>query len=77
MLADRRLWRTGDGRLVQDGDPDAATLAYKAGDRIEAADEAKVPRAQDDTAAAEEQAGPAAKARARPANKARGRGEDK
>jgi hypothetical protein len=28
---DRHVWRTEDGRLVPDGDPDAAFLAYPAG----------------------------------------------
>lgn len=35
MRADRRLWRTADGkRLVDDGDPAAAFLAYAAGDEV-------------------------------------------
>lgn len=46
MKAGERLWRTGDGGLVRDGDPAGATLAYAAGDDIAAADQAKVPGAQ-------------------------------
>ena len=35
MRAGRRLWRTADGkRLVEDGDPAAAFLAYAAGDEV-------------------------------------------
>lgn len=71
MQADRRLWRTGDGRLVEDGDADAATLAYAAGDDIAPADEAKVPGAEDG-----QEETPKARS-SRPSNKARARGEDK
>lgn len=71
MQADRRLWRTADGRLVEDGDGDAAFLAYRPGDRISAADEAKVPGAQD-----AEESKPKSRA-SRPADKSRSRGEDK
>ena len=28
MILDRHWWKTEDGRLVPDGDPDAAILAY-------------------------------------------------
>lgn len=61
--ASERLWRTKDGGLVRDGDPDAATLAYAAGDEIAKADADKVP--------AERKAKPA------PANKARTKADDK
>ncbi len=68
MRAEARLWRTADGGLVADGDPDGAILAYAAGDDISPADEAKVPRPAD---SAETKAAPA------PANKARARTGDK
>jgi hypothetical protein len=43
MHATVRLWRAKDGQgLVLDGDPDAATLAYAAGDQVTRADEDKV-----------------------------------
>lgn len=40
MKAGRRLWRTKDGGLVDDGHPTAAFLAYAAGDDLSRADEA-------------------------------------
>ncbi len=67
MRADQRLWRTADGRLVADGDPDAATLAYAAGDEVAPADEAKLPGDQPDPAKAQRPA--ANKAAKRPADK--------
>lgn len=30
----KRLWRTSDGRLVEDGHPDAAILAYGVDDEL-------------------------------------------
>ncbi|MBI1757981.1 MAG: hypothetical protein HYR62_01915 [Actinobacteria bacterium] len=36
--ADRRLWRTATGGLVNDGHPDARHLAYAAGDELPEAD---------------------------------------
>lgn len=45
MKAGRRLWRTADGGLVEDGHADGVSLAYAAGDDVDAADEAKVPGA--------------------------------
>lgn len=46
MRADRRLWRTADGkRLVEDGDPAAAFLAYAAGDDVVEADRKLVDQA--------------------------------
>lgn len=65
MRAQERLWRTRDGQgLVLDGDPDAATLAYAAGDEIAAADEGKVPGAE-----SKQEAKPADKSRRPAANK--------
>lgn len=40
MIAGRRLWRTENGALVEDGDPDAFALAYGPGDQLTAEDEA-------------------------------------
>ena len=65
--ADRRLWRTRDGeRLVADGDPDAATLAYAPGDEIAKADTDKVPAGKAE-----------AKSKPAPANKARAKADNK
>lgn len=36
--ADKRLWRTADGGLVDDGDPRGMSLAYAPGDVIAEAD---------------------------------------
>lgn len=41
MKAGQRLWRTAAGGLVPDGHPDAARLAYAAGDDLSAADAEK------------------------------------
>lgn len=67
MILDRHWWRTADGRLVPDGHPDAAVLAYPRHTEI-----------PDDVArklgiAAE----PEAKERRPGANKARGKSGDK
>lgn len=70
MRTETRLWRTEDGRLVADGDPDAATLAYAAGDDIATGDEAKISSATQGDAAE-------AKARRPVANKAAGKPADK
>ncbi|MDH2429323.1 hypothetical protein [Sphaerisporangium sp. TRM90804] len=69
MRADQRLWRTNDDRLVAEGDPDAATLAYTVGDDIAPRDEGKLPRSEGP--AGEEKAArrPANKAADKPANK--------
>lgn len=76
MRAQERLWRTADGRLVADGDPDAATLGYAVGDDISPADEKRMPGAH--VTEAEGPDGPGgAKARPRAANKARSRASDK
>lgn len=61
--ASERLWRTKDGGLVRDGDPDAAVLAYAAGDEIAKADADKLPAE--------------GKAKAAAANKARAKAADK
>lgn len=34
MQTDQHIWRTADGRHVPDGHPDAALLAYAAGDTV-------------------------------------------
>jgi hypothetical protein len=34
MMVTEHVWRTGDGRLVPAGDPDAAFLAYAPGTEI-------------------------------------------
>lgn len=34
MIIAKRLWRTTDDRLVEDGHPDAAFLAYTAGQEV-------------------------------------------
>jgi hypothetical protein len=62
--ASERLWRTGDGRLVRDGDPDGQYLEYPAGATIAPKDEHLVPGGQDDTKPV-----PAVKAAAKPADK--------
>lgn len=43
MKAEQRLWRTGDGGLVLDGDPAGESLAYTPGDDIAPRDESLVP----------------------------------
>lgn len=40
MKAERRIYRTDDGRLVEEGHEDAAFLAYAVGDDV-SADDAK------------------------------------
>lgn len=67
MKAGRRLWRTADGALVEDGHADGVSLAYAAGDDVGAADAAKVPGAEAET----EGDGPQDKARTPQANKSR------
>jgi len=34
MIVDKRLYRTADGRLVEEGDSEAAFLAYPAGTEL-------------------------------------------
>lgn len=43
MQATERLWRTGEGKLVRDGDEGATELAYTPGDEIASKDESLVP----------------------------------
>jgi hypothetical protein len=69
--ASERLWRTGDGRLVRDGDPDGEFLAYPAGSRIEAKDEHLVPSVEPEPKPAR------AKAAAKPADKQAAKPDDK
>lgn len=57
--ATRRIWRTTGGDLVGDGHPDAAFLAYAAGEEVSEADVAKLKAAGK----------PADKAQAKPADK--------
>lgn len=45
MKATQRLWRTKDARLVLDGHPDAASLAYAPGDDVLAPDRELAKRA--------------------------------
>jgi hypothetical protein len=70
--ASERLWRTKDGGLVRDGDPDAATLAYAPGDEIAKDDESNVPSGR-----AKSQDKPVDKARRPAANKAGQKPADK
>lgn len=75
MRAEQRLWRTGDGRLVVDGDPDGAVLAYTPGDDIKPRDEALVPG---DVEGDEPETGDAESKQARqPVNKARKAADNK
>lgn len=71
MRAEQRLWRTADGRLVADGDPDGAVLAYAPGDDIASRDESLMPGKGDG-----QEQGEAKQART-PANKARKAADDK
>jgi hypothetical protein len=66
---ERHLWRTADGRLVQGGHPDAAVLAYTAGQEVPD-DIAR----RDGLLPVKSKAKPADKAAARPADKAAGGG---
>jgi hypothetical protein len=65
MIANERLWRTSDNRLVRDGDVAAELLAYTPGDTVKPADESLVP------------GDPEAKAEAKPQDKAVDKPEDK
>ena len=42
MHAEQRIWRTLDGTLVREGDPEAAYLAYGLDDEVENRDQAHV-----------------------------------
>lgn len=64
-VADGPLYRTGDGRLVREGDTDAVTLAYGKGDRVEKGDQ----DAYGQLPPAEDKAPRRAKAAAKPADK--------
>jgi hypothetical protein len=66
----RRLWRTENGGLVEDGDPAGVTLAYGPGDQLTAADEALLAGETEDEEAGQKQA-------SRPADKSRRPGGDK
>lgn len=63
MRAEQRLCRTADGRLVADGHPDAAFLAYLPGDDVAEKDEAELK--------------PVKKAAAKPADKSMAKPADK
>jgi len=64
MIVTRHVWRTEDGRLVEDGDPEAAFLAYPAGSELGDAE-------------AERLGLPLTKQAAKPADKTRVKPEDK
>ena len=70
MKIEQHVWKTADGRLVQDGDPDAAFLEYPAG--MELADDLarKVGLLVDEPK-------PAKKAAAKPADKSASKPNDK
>jgi hypothetical protein len=70
--ATERLWRTEDGGLVLDGDPDAVALAYAPGDQIAKGDVDKLPKTKADA-----EPEPEAKAKPAPANKVRAKAADK
>lgn len=55
----KRLWRTEDGRLVEEGHPDAALLAYGDGDEL----------SDEDKKAVKQVAKPANKQARKPADK--------
>jgi hypothetical protein len=82
--ASERLWRTGDGRLVRDGDQDGVSLAYAQGDEVTAKDAHLVPDAEPtdrvDHEPTQEQPEPKparAKAAAKPADKQAAKPDDK
>ncbi|WP_327047284.1 hypothetical protein OG320_05165 [Microbispora sp. NBC_01189] len=81
MRAEQRVWRTADGDLVDDGHPDAAVLAYAAGDELTAADAERYglrdKQADEPETSEDKPEAPAAKRARRPANKARTPAEDK
>lgn len=66
MILDRHWWHTVDGRLVPDGDPEAAILAYPRFTEIPDATAEKLGITADGS-----------KAKPAPANKARGKQADK
>lgn len=68
MILDKHWWRTADGDLVPDGNPEAAILAYTRGQEIPDATAKQLGILADES---DEKAKPA------PANKARTRPADK
>lgn len=68
MILDKHWWRTEDGRLVPDGDPAAAILAYPRGMEIPDATARELGIVNDETPV---------KAKLAPANKARSKPADK
>lgn len=70
MIVDRRVYRTVDGRLVEEGDPEAAFLAYPAGEEVVDAEARR-------SGLTEFLAKAGVKAKAKPADKAVTRHEDK
>jgi hypothetical protein len=68
--ADKRLWRTKKGDLVEDGHPEAEYLAYTPGDTLSDKDKGKVRAAKKAPAASNKQAdAPANKQASKPADK--------
>lgn len=74
--ADRRVYRTADGQLVGEGDPQAAFLAYPVGEDV-ADDDADAYRALVAGGRAKAAAKPTDKAAAKPADKAAQKPADK
>lgn len=72
MILDRHWWKTADGRLVPDGDPDARILAYPRGHDIPdaLAERAGLTAAVERAAGAKQQPKPANKMAAKPSDKA-------
>jgi hypothetical protein len=71
--ADRRVYRTADGRLVGEGDPQAAFLAYPAGEPVTDSDGDAYRALIDDRPRVR----PATKATPKPADKAAAKPADK
>lgn len=69
MKLDRRIYRTGDGRLVEQNDPDAAYLEYPAGTELSDHAARNLGLASD--------AGEGQKKRSKPRDKSRSAPEDK
>jgi hypothetical protein len=74
---DRRIYRTTDGRLVEEGDTDAAFLAYAAGDEVSDAEARQVGLTALGAGANTASANASAKSRAKLADKAAPRPADK
>jgi hypothetical protein len=77
MRADKRMWRTSDGRLVDDGDADAVSLAYAAGDEITERDQAMLGSSRGGDNTESSTGGDAGKARTPASNKSRRPAADK